>query len=77
MDFIKHFNALYNKNIKGARFKIGDKVTYHHILTLGEERWDKEGTGIITGVNKGDENTFEYSCSGINCLLWQSEIYKT
>ena len=64
LDFATLFSSIHNKNLFGARFKIGDRVYA-----------EKDGaTGEITGVNCIDVNEYEYSVRGYPYLYYEDEL---
>lgn len=65
--FISSFTQLHNKDVSGAKFKIGQLVSFHH-PEYGI------GTGEVLAVNRVDENSVEYAVTGIDFLLWEDEI---
>ena len=70
------FSLLHEKNIKGSKFKLGDKIKIRS-EARDKKSWlfDKNGEYEITGINYIDEDCgFEYSVKNIPYLLWEDEI---
>lgn len=61
-EYILVFIEIHNKDIKGARFKIGDKVLY------------KENIHEILAVNICDKDSIEYAISNHYYLVWEEEL---
>ena len=62
------FVRYHSSDIEGAKYKIGQEVSYNH-PTMGK------GVGTIVAVNHADE--FEYAIDSVDhWLLWESEISK-
>jgi len=64
LDFATLFSSIHNKNLFGARFKIGDRVYIK----------SENSTGEITGVNCIDVNEYEYSVRGYPYLYYEDEL---
>jgi len=56
-----------NKDVVGAKFKIGDVVTFTH-TNLAEPMVTK-----VIAVSPNDD-TFEYAVEGATFLAWESEL---
>lgn len=55
------FLAAHNQDVPGAKYRIGDVVSYNGT------------TGTITGVNSC-EGTYEYSIAEEEFIFWESEL---
>jgi len=64
LDFATLFSSIHNKNLFGARFKIGDRVYIK----------SENSTGEITGVNCIDVNEYEYSLKSFTYLYYEDEL---
>lgn len=67
MTWLSEYRKMYNKNIQEAKFKIGEKVIFHH------RDLEIPITGNITAVsNTGDG--IEYLVRGADFLAWEEEL---
>ena len=67
MDFIVQFERMNKRNIRKAKYKIGDMVCYSHDLG--------QGNGRITGISDTGDGV-EYSVDDFFVLLWEDELVK-
>lgn len=70
IDFGSFFSPLHDKDVEGAKFKIGDEVKIKSDSHIPRMR------GIITGVNCMDEDLYEYSLEGFVYLYYENELEK-
>lgn len=62
---------LYNQNIKGARFTIGQLV---NVQPASAAKFGViSGQHKVTSVNITDDG-FEYTVENVGCLLWEHEL---
>ena len=70
INFGELFEPLHNKDVEGAKFKIGDEVKIKSDVPIPKMR------GTITGVNWMDENLYEYSLKGFTFLYYEDQLEK-
>jgi hypothetical protein len=69
IDIISFVEA-HNTNIVGAQFEIGETV----VTKFNNNEFKMGSTAEITGVNKLDENVFEYSIAEYPFPFWENEL---
>jgi hypothetical protein len=71
--YLDSFHELYNKDINGAKFKIGERVVLHPFENSSLTP-SKGNIFTIVSVCQIDKNVFEYGLEGFYALVWEEEL---